>query len=197
MASTIRPAEVNVAQTKENSASIDMLIAYGIRVGSSEASRQSEVSVSRVQEVLGDSHLLEDLLIAYQYGGAARVEASELDHNVRGLPLWLKDEPSANSPLLKMEQANDPLRPVHLSLRRPFNTMEEQNSVIAPEKPRFATSDHNFLIPGHYLKLAGQIMKTVEGQCNKLNVDQWAGHAQHDSELSSQLLEDANIVFCE
>ena len=95
LASTIRPSEVYVAQTEENSAAIDMLIAHGIRVDSSEAPRKSEVSVSRVQEVLSDSHLLEDLLIAYQYGGAASVEASELDLNVRGLPLWLKDEPSA------------------------------------------------------------------------------------------------------
>lgn len=197
LASTIRPSEVYMAQTEGNSAAIDMLIEHGIRTVSSEASRTAEVSVSRVQEVLSDSHLLEDLLIAYQYGGAASVEASELDLNVRGLPLWLKDEPSADSPLLKMEQVKDPLRQIHLRLRRPFNVVEEQNSVVAPEERRFTAGDNNVLVAGHDLKFAGQIMKTVEGQGHKLNVDQWAGHAQHDSELSSQLLEDANIVFCE
>ena len=96
-----------------------------------------------------------------------------------------------------MEQANDPLRQIHLRLRRPFNIVEEQENVLAPEETGLTTGHHNVLIAGHDLKFAGQILKTVEGQGHKLKVDQWAGHAQHDSELSSQLLEDANIVFCE
>ncbi|WP_181147973.1 glycosyltransferase [Arthrobacter sp. MYb213] len=197
LASSVRPCEVYVSRTEENSAAIDTLKSYGIQSVAPGNPRQAEVSVSRVEKVLGDSHLLEDLLIAYEYGGASSVEASEQDLNVRGLSLWLKDEPSLDSPLLKMEQANDPSRQFHLRLRRPFNVLQEQNSHATSTGANVTTGERNILIAGHDLKFAGQIMKSVEGHGHKLSVDQWAGHAQHDSELSSQLLEDADTVFCE
>lgn len=197
LASSIRPSEVYIAQTEENSSSMEILKAHGINIVGPDSLRQAQVSVSRAQHVLGDPHLLEDLVIAYQYGGASSVEASERDLNVRGLPLWLKDEPSADSPLLKMEQANDPQRRVHLRLRRPFDVVEQQDNGVAHAALSTAPIDRNVLIAGHDLKFAGQIMKAVEEQGHQLSVDQWAGHAQHDSELSTQLLDEADTVFCE
>ncbi|MGP9607487.1 glycosyltransferase [Glutamicibacter sp. AOP33-2CA-4] len=197
LATTIRPSEVYVAQTEENSAAMETLKARGIRTLDPAAPRQAEVSVSRVQDVLADSDLFEDLLIAYQYGGASSVEASEKDLDVRGLSLWLKDEPSVDSPLLKMEQTNDPSRDVHLRLRRPLGAalpkkgLEEsisQNENVIPQ---------NVVIAGHDLKFAAPIIQSLESHGHEVNIHKWVGHAMQDGGTKPEFVEDAEIIFCE
>ncbi|MGP5257905.1 glycosyltransferase [Glutamicibacter ardleyensis] len=197
LASTIRPSEVYVAQTEENFAAIDTLKAYGIRTVATETQRQAEVSVSRAQQVLGDSHLLEDLLIAYQYGGASSVEASEQDLNVRGLSLWLKDEPSGDSPLLKMEQAKDPSRQVHLRLRRPFVTTLVKSGVKENVSRSELGNARKVVIAGHDLKFAAPIIQSLESHGHEVNIHKWAGHAMHDGGQKPEFSEDADLIFCE
>lgn len=197
LASSIRPVEVYVAQSQENSAVFASLESHGIRILNPEGPREADVSVSRAQRVIGDSYLLEDLLTAYQYGGAASVEASEQDLNVRGLSLWLKDEPATNTPLLKMERASDPQRTLHLRLRRPFMNVETDLSTETKPETRQQPQDRKVVLAGHDLKFAGQMMNSITERGHELRVDKWAGHSQHDSDVSLELLEDADTIFCE
>lgn len=53
------------------------------------------------------------------------------------------------------------------------------------------------LIAGHDLKFAGFLIDELNRRGLEVDIDQWAGHAKHDEEVSLAKLEAADVVFCE
>ncbi|WP_104203718.1 hypothetical protein [Billgrantia saliphila] len=62
----------------------------------------------------------------------------------------------------------------------------------------FPQDKQKILIAGHDLKFAKFIMEAIEQRDDlELLVDQWQGHSKHDEETSLNLLNQADIIFCE
>ncbi|MFX0538669.1 glycosyltransferase [Ornithinimicrobium sp. Y1847] len=53
------------------------------------------------------------------------------------------------------------------------------------------------LIAGHDLKFAGHLIDAAKAAGATVTIDKWQGHNQHDETTSRQLLQDADVVFCE
>ncbi|MGM9488992.1 glycosyltransferase [Ideonella sp. YS5] len=60
-------------------------------------------------------------------------------------------------------------------------------------KPAPAT----ILVAGHDLKFLRAVMEHWERQGHRVLIDSWSGHNQHDPVRSAELLEQADLVFCE
>lgn len=69
---------------------------------------------------------------------------------------------------------------------------------LAKQALQFDEDNKKILIAGHDLKFAKFIMEEIEQADNlELLVDQWQGHSKHDEAKSIELLNQADIIFCE
>ncbi|WP_418909118.1 glycosyltransferase [Glutamicibacter endophyticus] len=197
--STVRPREVYVPSGSTTTSAVEALNAAGISVLPQGTQGSAQVVATGVQLNLVDHDLVEDLLVAMQYSGAATVQVSNKDVATKALPLWM-DQPGEDSPLT-MSWRNRPAgtKIENLTLRRPLVEVEEvsvdpvESSIL--EDP--STDSKRVLIAGHDLKFVGSIMRRIESRGHQLTIDQWAGHGQHDAELSKSLLAESDLIFCE
>ena len=54
----------------------------------------------------------------------------------------------------------------------------------------------NILFVGHDFKFAVTLIKHFSSKCN-VKIDKWQGHCKHDEDKTLELMNWANIVFCE
>lgn len=72
------------------------------------------------------------------------------------------------------------------------------NIECARQALSFTQDKKKILIAGHDLKFAKFIMVEIEKHDNlELLVDKWQGHSKHDEQKSFELLNQADIIFCE
>tara|TARA_R110002051_G_scaffold283550_1_gene345364 strand:+ start:4049 stop:6214 length:2166 start_codon:yes stop_codon:yes gene_type:complete len=69
---------------------------------------------------------------------------------------------------------------------------------LAKEALSFVQDKKKVLVAGHDLKFANFIMKAIEkSEDLELLVDKWQSHSKHDEQQSINLLDQADIIFCE
>lgn len=74
----------------------------------------------------------------------------------------------------------------------------ENISILAKEALSFPQKKVKVLIAGHDLKFAKYLMEEIEfNDSYELLIDQWQGHDKHDEEKSLNLLNQADVIFCE
>lgn len=195
---SLRPDSVIVSKLTSSSEARELLTEAGIGISENLSINDCEVIAEKFESLLHDETALEDMMIALHYGNSERVQTSEDDIAVRGLPLWMKAKSEENLPTIKLVDTSKPRNIANIRLRRMTKTVREQ----LPDPANTAVSSgnssaKNILIAGHDLKFAGQIMQAIEDKGHSLSVDQWIGHAQHDPEKSRLMLENADLVFCE
>jgi glycosyltransferase involved in cell wall biosynthesis len=195
LASSVRPARVIVRTADSQPHAAQSLRDAGIEVTDSDNPLMDMPRIFNADSYLDDPDLFQDLLTAYFYSDAERVVASDASVDERGLPLWWKSDYVVDGPTLSSESVTSD-REGSLILRRPFTL---RGDLVEPTVIESATAglDECVLVVGHDLKFAGAVMDAIEGRGDKLLVDKWNGHAQHDVERSRALLEEATTVFCE
>lgn len=191
--SGVLPAEILTRTSSVNEDVERKTAALGIRIVNDNSGISTPVMMEDVGEKLHDKHLFEDLLIALIYSGASSVGASEQDVDTRGLPLWLRDEPSTDAPTVRWTNRAVP-DGIHIRLRRVFESMDSETAKPAL---RNAQTPMNVIVAGHDLKFARQILQYLEEKSAKIEIDQWVGHGQHDPARSHELLMNADVIFCE
>lgn len=73
-----------------------------------------------------------------------------------------------------------------------------QTAKLAKEALTFSQDKKTILIAGHDLKFAKFIMDEIEQNDGfELLIDQWQGHDKHDEQRSKELLQKADLIFCE
>ncbi|MFZ5548503.1 MAG: glycosyltransferase [Pseudomonadota bacterium] len=160
---------------------------------------------------LGDQHLYEDLLLASAWSG---------DHDALGLR-WLERSvtPGAHVPLVVADGQLAPsdglvrveclaaagdmrgdasfpsLAGLHAS-GMAFNRFRAPSPPPGPGGSK-GRPTKTILVAGHDLKFLRAVMEHWEREGHRVLVDQWTGHNQHDPARSSELLAQADVVFCE
>lgn len=196
LAFTVRPSEVHVLDGGISADAEKLLTSSGIIVLPSPDKSSALVTASNFQEVLADSEVLEDMLVALLYGKSKSVQASECNLDLQAMPLWLKEEEDASLPSVAW-RTQKVFEHGNLRLRRPMLTNNELESDAVSALASLNIASKNVLVVGHDLKFAGAIMQSIEAHDHQLLVDKWAGHGQHDEEQSLNLIEQADVVFCE
>lgn len=194
VAASVRPAQVFVTDVSEDDPALSILRSAGIEVLSNNAGREVDVIATRVQDVLSDHQVLEDMLTAMFYGKVSTVQVSDKYVGTKGLPLWMREHAEAQLPTLSRTSNNSSSADVAICLRRSLVVEEPEENLTTNHVPE---DSQNVLVVGHDLKFAGPIMAEISERGHNLKVDKWDGHAQHNVEESLDLLEDADIVFCE
>lgn len=149
--------------------------------------------------------LAEDLLIAHRFRGDARIDAREYsagdDARLLASPadeLPVGDEHTrVGSFTLLSEPAEGALT---LVIPPPSPAHDEGPALvdsIVREAADRGGARLTVLVAGHDLKFIAPYIADLEAQGHTVLVDTWAGHSGHDEARSEELLERADVVWCE
>ena len=141
-----------------------------------------------------DRTLFEDLLTGATYGSWSEISESSEDLDTPGLGLVRVVAAGTETPCLQSLSWPEQSRGAGIVFRRDVpspGNHEPKLMVSATENLK------RVLVAGHDLKFAGEIIRALETAGHTVAVDQWQGHNQHNEQLSKQLLEEADIIFCE
>ncbi len=150
--------------------------------------------VSLDGEQVFDRTYFEDLLTSRLYAswGQARIDSSDVDVSGMGMarsagPLSsvypvMKDLHAASEDCLRLRRRIR-LGPDGVKTRKDVESFERTSRVV--------------LVAGHDLKFATPLIGELEQQGHTVLVDQWADHNKHDEERSRELLQQADVIFCE
>lgn len=61
----------------------------------------------------------------------------------------------------------------------------------------FVDRPRTIVVASHDLKFAHGLLESLNADGHRVLIDQWQGHSRHDPGRSSQLLSEADVVFCE
>ncbi|UNK47585.1 glycosyltransferase family protein [Arthrobacter sulfonylureivorans] len=178
-----------------------------------EELRRTRVGLSWRAETMDSSLEFSTKLLEYGAAGcAAIVNRNSLHESLLGsdYPLYAN---SAREFLAKLELAltSDEVAQASADrLRTVATTHTFSNRVetvkkwleLSPQQPLPRAAVHeqplNVLVAGHDLKFFHGLQHSLEASGDfKFHVDEWSGHAKHDSAQSKRKLARADIVFCE
>lgn len=153
----------------------------------------TDALIADIEGFLNDPLVAEDLVTALLYTGADAAQLREADVSTQQTSLWTQTNGSEMAPGMRHSGAapTSVVAIYRLPERDIVETALPSELSIEDGEPR------NVLIAGHDLKFAGQIIEGLKAAGHTVAVDKWAGHAQHDENLSRQLLLDADVIFCE
>lgn len=138
----------------------------------------------------------EDVLLPVRFGEFSRIytKPTELFGFEEPIVSPLNAEESENLTLAVIRVGDDSDRSLFLTL--PGNELETKTEQ-STEKDAAQLAGKTVLVAGHDLKFADAILDELSAAgCNVL-IDKWDGHTEHNPEKSEELLEKADIVFCE
>ncbi|WP_385906856.1 glycosyltransferase [Terrabacter sp. GCM10028922] len=210
---SVRPAEVWCEEDAERLR--EALAHSGIRVLEVEDGSVVETAcdfVGVVDEPVGRTHF-EDLLLADLFGPWERIVPVAQAAPTHGEPLALPI-PSADvleglvsttvlrqcaelSEALRVEG----LRGVRLLVPSAPTSTAPVTHVAGDTNLTLDSADSlhglRVLVAGHDLKFATSLMDELRNRGATVNVDEWSSHSDHDETRSTELLADADVVFCE
>ena len=147
----------------------------------------------------------EDLLLACRFGKWTRISVRQASIADRGSTIARE--------LKKTESAEGLMRTAVLKLDRPlvqqFATTEgpiiewivpELRASVKTERSAIeppATVPKTVVVAGHDLKFARHIIDELQRSGHRVLIDQWESHTAHDEDRSKELLDQADVVFCE
>lgn len=150
--------------------------------------------------------LAEDLLIAHRFRGDDRIVAREFStgDDARLLASPEGDLPVAEEhDVLGVLSAGDGESGTGLTLVLPTAPAAEEtdSDVQGPDLVREAADRGGdrltVLVAGHDLKFIAPYIADLESKGHTVLIDEWAGHSGHDEARSEELLERADVVWCE
>lgn len=174
--------------------------------------QQARVGLSWRAENMNDTVEYSTKILEYGGAGCAAIlNRNPLHETLLGndYPLYANSEQEFQSQLHKAltneattQQAADRLK--ELAERHTFSTRVGEirqwlaETVGNNQQTSLVTQKTRVLVAGHDLKFFNLLQKKLEtsGQFEFL-VDQWQGHAKHDEAKSRELLDQADVIFCE
>ena len=66
-----------------------------------------------------------------------------------------------------------------------------------PSRDTAPVAGRRVLVAGHDLKFAAPLLEELRAQGAEVQLDEWQTHSAHDEHRSLELLDDAEVVFCE
>lgn len=160
----------------------------------------TEKWLASVSEPVGRT-FFEDLLIATRFGkwsqinyrwatdadyGSSLARISSSDKGLIGLVSTHKDARSVGSVVEML------LAPAYQPKQN--NAEDEADAIAEHEKP---LSEKTVLVAGHDLKFAQTFIAELGTKAKTVLIDQWDNHSEHDEEKSLNLLQQADVIFCE
>ena len=155
----------------------------------------------------------EDLLLATRFGDWQRIDAETADATSEGRTLATPGPVEGSAAGLVSTQIASRHLSVEDALRAPIEqsvsllvtaptqrTADETRTTRtrqSPGEPSMVASPSTILIAGHDLKFTGTLLDALEDAGHTILVDKWESHTAHDAALSQELLNQADIVFCE
>ena len=70
-------------------------------------------------------------------------------------------------------------------------------AVVDTPEVAVANASHRIVVAGHDLKFATPHIERLRDDGHEVRIDHWEGHTRHDEALSRELVDWADIVFCE
>lgn len=199
------------------------LEAAGIRVLDSEHASDAEARwIGAIDSALSRTWF-EDLLLAPRFGDWTRIDAEiaddtsegrtlaalgALEGSTRGLVLSsvARSHPTVDAALRSatgesvrllvappVVKAAGPASTGAVDALTPTRAGNRAGSAVALAGSRPKT----VVVAGHDLKFAGALIAQLEAAGHTVLVDQWINHAKHDPGRSQELLDQADVVFCE
>lgn len=172
---------------------ISILEKHGISV-LDNIQASTDTFVADIEEFLSDPLIAEDLATALLYTGAEAAQIQDADVSTQQTSLWDLTDNSETGPGMRHRSAKPAATTIllyRLPQRDNVEVVPANDLSLADGEPR------NVLIAGHDLKFAGQIIEGLKTAGHTVAIDKWAGHTEHDEDLSRQLLLDADVIFCE
>lgn len=143
-----------------------------------------------------DRTFAEDLLHSTRWGDWSWVTTRPLGPDEAGVPFALPSEDDAGPVDLSTSGVG-----AGLVLVRPEPAVD--TAPVMVEQPRETPealpdlSGVRLLVAGHDLKFAQTLMTAAEQAGATLEIDHWGSHTDHDEHVSRELLDRADVVFCE
>lgn len=147
----------------------------------------------------------EDLLVAARFGNWNRILVARAGADDAGRPLAQPvDAPRDESGLVSRDLVAFSKGLERALTTRPVAGVEmllppasETASAVTDGASRVRRGPARVLVAGHDLKFAAGLLDALQRVGHVVEVDQWESHTQHDEERSLELLQRADIVFCE
>lgn len=153
----------------------------------------------------------EDLLLATRFGSWQRIGAQIADHTSEGRTLATPGVVEGSTAGLVTTQVARRHVSVDDALRAPAD--ESVTLLVAATEDRASSESRTagvgrqataqfsrpstVLVAGHDLKFAGTLLSVLENAGHTVLIDTWDSHTAHDEAVSKELLEQADVVFCE
>lgn len=156
----------------------------------------SGLPVVEVGQHLVDETLAEDLMRSYEIAKTTGLEVGQLvvdskDLSKPGTALLRVDDEAGVA--VDAPRAQIDARGTTVVLRRHVPQIVESPG----GNQRLDKGTKTVLIAGHDLKFAKQLIDDLRSTGHTLLFDEWQGHGGHDPRKSQELLEQADVVFCE
>lgn len=206
---SIRPAVVLAASRQTSDTAGQLLVMLDDTLDWMACVRQHDCEWVGLWEgsPLQDCHY-EDLLQSTLWSSADAVGSFYVDpagRDVAGpLPPVLMDQPVAVAgglvSLASLRHAAIADQPATAALDKlqPTGTLLQRFRSFVPSAIGSAISARQtILVAGHDLKFLRTVMRHWQDQGHDVLVDEWTGHNKHDEARSLELLERADVVFCE
>lgn len=193
------------------------IVDIGFSDGISELFEQHEIAIlseneledagivwlAELSEVAERTHF-EDLLTATFYGSWDAIEYSQGYYEFGtplAQPINRDDNSESNSHGLKRlvrlpQGTSDGGLFLHLATTPPNHPVAVLSG-DSDDSLSCKASGQRILFAGHDLKFAEPLMSHLEQQGHQILVDKWADHNKHDSAVSTNLLAQADVIFCE
>jgi glycosyltransferase involved in cell wall biosynthesis/spore maturation protein CgeB len=191
LAQTHRPVAV-VAKKVSSSLAATLMAENSIKVLSS-VPEDVDIAHGNLGALLSDPFIGEDLVTAMHFSGCRSASAHEASSSDGAQSLWQLLPVSQDDALLVSPDGNSSGNVT--VFRSPEG--RTQTAEIIHELSARADESLTVLVAGHDLKFASDIMAELSASGHKVIIDKWAGHSQHDADVSLELLEDADVIFCE
>ncbi|MEX3611029.1 glycosyltransferase [Rothia sp. LK2588] len=175
-----------------------------LKVLSSVSDLPNDIWVGELEAPVSRTHF-EDLLLPSRFGEWNLVTYQTATNAHIGRPLACKKDYAVgdNIGLIRADryaqerQLPEDDRAVQLLFPAfaPVEVQPIEAESIESDLSKLATK--TILIAGHDLKFANGIIHELHGLAREVLVDEWENHAHHDEKKSLELLNRADIVFCE
>lgn len=205
LAQSVRPAEVVLLGSYDGQAR-EACRAAGVEIVESVASLRSEW-VGQLQGAVFRTWA-EDLLWGTRFGEWRRLDQHVLADGEDSRPMTrAHDVLSSDSGLIRREllRDGDVLEACREQHGPALQMVVPPDAPVEKGRPASGTASSalldrgalTVLVAGHDLKFTGGWLEHLRAQGHTVLVDDWQSHTSHDENRSLELLEQADVVFCE
>lgn len=193
VAQSVRPSAVVVPELTQSEA--DHLEAQGIPAYSDlDSATENDIEIYFPKEF--SRTFAEDVLLPLRFGDYGKVFTK--DPRSFGLKDYVTEPIESGETeglsLAMKSRGNDEKNKIAVTLPVSRAIESEQDLV---DEDTFDFSEKTVLVAGHDLKFASAILDELQAIGCEVLVDKWDGHNKHDAERSKELLNQADIIFCE